>query len=159
VLRAFIALFFSILVTLVAPAYAQNQTQTQTQTPQIQPSFELSKNVSTLMRSLLTEEASGVDRSLLISDLEQVIQSFLTDTVNVEFDTREDGKEKVLTITTTSASTETGITEEQPVEEDTSDDNGDDNDNGNGDGDGNEEQPEEPEGPEPPTDIPTVPIG
>lgn len=60
------------------------------------------------------------------------IQSFLTDTVNVEFDTREDGNEKVLTITTTSAPTETGITEEQQVEEDSSDDNGDDNGNGKG---------------------------
>jgi len=130
VLRAFIALFFLILVTLVAPAYAQNQTQTQTQTPQIQPSFELSNNVSTLLRSLLTEEASGVNRSLLISDLEQAIQSFLTDTVNVEFDTREDGNEKVLTITTTSAPTETGITEEQPVED--TEDRGDDNEDQEG---------------------------
>ena len=147
--RVFIALFLSILVTLVAQAYAQNQTQTQT--PQIQPSFELSNNVSTLLRSLLTEEASGVDRSLLISDLEQAIQSFLTDTVNVEFDNRGDGNEKILTITTTSAPTETGITEEQPAEEDTSDDNGDDN--------GNQGSPEEPKEPEPSTDIPTVPIG
>jgi hypothetical protein len=147
VLRIFIALFLSILVALAAPAYAQNQTQTQ-----LQPSFELSNNVSTLMRSLLTEEVSGVDRSLLISDLEQAIQSFLTDTVNVEFDTQEDGNEKVLTITTTSAPTETGITEEQQVEEDSSDDNGDDNGNGNG----NDEPPEEPEQP---TDLPSVPIG
>jgi hypothetical protein len=151
--RVFIALFLSILVTLVAPAYGQNQTQTQTQTPQVQPSFELSNNISTLLKSLLTEEASGVDRSLLISDLEQAIQSFLTGTVNVEFDTRDDGNEKVLTITTTSAPTETGITEEQPVDEDTSDDNGDDN------GNGNDEPPEEPEEPEPPTDLPALPIG
>ena len=126
VLRVFIALFFSILITLVAPVYAQNQPQTQTQTPQMQPSFELSNNVSTLLRSLLTEEVSDVDRSLLISDLEQAIQIFLTDNVNVEFDTRDDGNEKVLTITTTSAPTETGITEEQS-EEDTGDDNGNDN--------------------------------
>jgi hypothetical protein len=132
--------------------------QTQTQTPQMQPSFELSNNVSTLLRSLLTEEVSDVDRSLLISELEQAIQSFLTDNVNVEFDTREDGNEKVLTITTTSAPTETGITEEQS-EEDTGDDNGNDNDNDNdnGNGNGNDEQPEEPE--EPPTDFPTVPLG
>jgi hypothetical protein len=68
--------------------------QTQTQTPQMQPSFELSNNVSTLLRSLLTEEVSDVDRSLLISELEQAIQSFLTDNVNVEFDTRDDGNEK-----------------------------------------------------------------
>ena len=112
VLRVFKALFLSILVTLVAPAYAQNQPQTQTQTHKC-ASFELSNNVSTLMRSLLTEEVSDIDRSLLISDLEQAIQSFLTDKVNVEFDTREDGNEKILTITTTSAPTETGITEEQ----------------------------------------------
>jgi hypothetical protein len=150
VIRVFIALFLSFLVTL-APAYAQNQTQTQT--PQIQPSFELSSNISTLLRSLLTEETSGVDRSLLISDLEQAIQSFLTDTVNVEFDTRDDGNEKELTITTTSAPTETGITEEQPVDEDTSDDNGDEN------GNGNDEPPEEPEELEPPTDLPALPIG
>jgi hypothetical protein len=64
----------------------------------------------------------------------------------------DDGNEKVLTITTTSAPTETGITEEQS-EEDTGDDNGNDNDNGNG----NDEQPEEPE--EPPTDFPTLPLG
>jgi hypothetical protein len=130
----FIAVFLSDLVVLVAPAYAQNQTQTQ-----MQPSFELSNNVSTLMRSLLTEEVSGVDRSLLISDLEQAIQSFLTDTVNVEFDTREVGNEKVLTITTTSAPTETGITEEQPLEEDSSGNNGDN---------GNDDPPEEPEPPD-----------
>lgn len=139
-LKVFITIFLSVLVTLVAPTYAQNQTQTQTQTPQVQPSFELSNNISTLLKSLLTEEASGIDRSLLISDLEQAIQSFLTDTANVEFDTRDDGNEKVLTITTTSAPTETGITEEQPVDEDTSDDNGDDN------GNGNDELPEESEG-------------
>ncbi|MFZ0742331.1 MAG: hypothetical protein WAM54_12125 [Nitrososphaeraceae archaeon] len=152
-LKVFITIFLSVLVTLVAPTYAQNQTQTQTQTPQVQPSFELSNNISTLLKSLLTEEASGIDRSLLISDLEQAIQSFLTDTANVEFDTRDDGNEKVLTITTTSAPTETGITEEQPVDEDTSDDNGDDN------GNGNDELPEESEGSEPPTDIPALPIG
>lgn len=102
----------------------------------------------------MTEEVSDVDRSLLISDLEQAIQSFLTDNVNVEFDTRDDGNEKVLTITTTSAPTETGITEEQS-EEDTGDDNGNGNDNDNG--NGNDEQPEEPE--EPPTDFPTLPLG
>jgi hypothetical protein len=141
VLRIFIALFLSTLVTLVAPAHAQNQTQTQ-----MQPSFELRNNVSTLMRSLLTEQVSGVDRSLLISDLEQAIQSFLTDTINVEFDIREDGNEKVLTITTTSAPTE-----------DSSDDNGDDNSDDNG--NGNDEPPEEPEEPEQPTDLPSVPIG
>jgi hypothetical protein len=151
VLKRFIAVILSILVIFIAPVYAQNQTQTQT--PQMQPSFELSNNVSTLMRSLLTEEVSGVDRSLLISDLEQAIQSFLTDTVNVEFDTREDGNEKVLTIITTNAPTETGITEEQQVEEDSRDDNGDDN------GNGNDEPPEEPEEPEQPTDLPSVPIG
>jgi hypothetical protein len=152
-IREFTALFLSILVALVAPAYAQNQTQTQTQTPQIQPSFELSNNISILMRSLLTEEASGVDGSLLISDLEQAIQSFLTDTVNVDFETRNGGDEKVLTITTTSAPTEAGITEEQPVDEDTSDENGDEN------GNGNDEPPEEPEELEPPTDLPALPIG
>jgi hypothetical protein len=158
VIRVFIALFLSILITLVPSAYAQNQTQTrtQTQTPQIQPSFELSNNISTLVRSLLTEETSGVDRSLLISDLEQAIQSFLTDTVTLEFETRNDGDEKILTITTTSAPTETGITEEQPVDGDTSDDNGDDNGDENGDenGNGNDEPPEEPEDPEPLTDLP-----
>ncbi|MGA9298488.1 MAG: hypothetical protein WBV72_13865 [Nitrososphaeraceae archaeon] len=165
VLKGFIAVILSILVVFIAPAYAQNQTQTQTQTPQVQPSFELSNNISTLLKSLLTEEASGVDRSLLISDLEQAIQSFLTDTVNVEFDTRDDGNEKILMITTTSAPTETGITEEQPVDEDTGDDNGDDNGNGNGDdngddnGNGNDEPPEEPEEPEPLTDLPALPIG
>jgi hypothetical protein len=56
VLKEFTAVFLSVIVSFVAP-------QTQTQTPQIQPSFELSNNVSTLMRSLLTEEVSGVDRS------------------------------------------------------------------------------------------------
>lgn len=153
-MRLFIALFLSFLVVLVAPAYAQNQTQTQAQTPQVQPSFELSNNISTLLRSLLTEETSGVDRSLLISDLEQAIQSFLTETVNVEFDTRDDGNEKELTITTTSAPTETGITEEQPVDQDTSDDNG--NDNGDDNGNGSEEPAEESR---PLTDLPALPIG
>lgn len=151
----FIAVFLSVLVVLVAPAYGQNQTQTQPQTPQMQPSFELSNNVSTLLRAIMTEELSDVDRSVLISELEEAIQSFLTDTVNVEFDTRDDGNERVLTITTTSAPTEPKITEEQPVEEDTSDDNGDDN----GNGDGNDEETEETEETEPPTDIPALPIG
>jgi hypothetical protein len=151
VIKIFIALFLSFLVTLVVPAYAQNQTQSQTQTPQVQPSVELSSNISTMLRSLLTEETSGVDRSLLISDLEQAIQSFLTDTVNVEFDTRNDGNEKELTITTTSPPSGTGVTEEQPVDEDNGDDNGDD-DNGNGNG-------EPPEEPEPLTDLPALPIG
>jgi hypothetical protein len=103
-----------------------------------------------MLRSLLTEETSGVDRSLVISDLEQAIQSFLTDTVNVEFDTRNDGNEKELTITTTSPPSGTGITEEQPMDEDNGDDNGDDNGNGNG---------ESPEEPEPLTDLPALPIG
>jgi hypothetical protein len=152
VIIVFTALVLSFLVTLVVPAYAQNQTQTQTQTPQVQPSFELSNNISTLLRSLLTEETSDVDRSLLISDLEQAIQSFLTETVNVELDTRDDGNEKELTITTTSAQTGTGITEEQPVDED--EDNGDDN--GDDNGSGNDEPPEEPE---PLTDLPALPIG
>ena len=149
-IRIFIALFLSFLVTLLVPAYAQNQTQSQTQTPQVQPSFELSGNISTMLRSLLTEETSGVDRSLLISDLEQAIQSFLTDTVNVEFDTRNDGNEKELTITMTSPESGTGVTEEQPVDKDNGDDNGNDNGNGNG---------EPPEEPEPLTDLPALPIG
>ena len=113
----FIAVFLSVLVVLVAPAYAQNQTQTQPQTPQMQPSFELSNNVSTLLRAIMTEELSDVDRSMLISELEQAIQSFLTDTVNVEFGTRDDGNEKVLTITTASALAETP---EEQREEDNS---------------------------------------
>ena len=150
-IRIFIALFLSFLVTLIVPAYAQNQTQSQTQTPQVQPSFELSSNISTMLGSLLTEETSGVDRSLLISDLEQAIQSFLTDTVNVEFDTRNDGNEKELTITTTSPPSGTGVIEDQPVDEDNGDDNGDD-DNGSGNG-------EPPEEPEPLTDLPALPIG
>jgi hypothetical protein len=70
--------------------------------------FELSNDISTLLRSLLTEETSDVDRSLLISDLEQAIQSFLTQTVNVEFDTRDDGNKKELTITTTGPQTGIG---------------------------------------------------
>jgi hypothetical protein len=112
--------------------------------------FELSNNISTLLRSLLTEETSDVDRSLLISDLEQAIQSFLTETVNVEFDTRDDGNKKELTITTTSPQTGIGNTEEQPVDEDNGDDNGDDN------GSGNDEPSEEPE---PLKDFPALPIG
>jgi hypothetical protein len=123
VLREFIAVFLSVLVIFVAPVYAQNQTQTQT--PQMQPSFELSNNLSTLLRSIMTEELSDVDRSVLISELEQAIQSFLTDTANVEFDTRDDGNEKVLTITTTSALAET--LEKQP-EEDTEDNDNEDQD-------------------------------
>jgi hypothetical protein len=112
--------------------------------------FELSNNISTMLRSLLTEETSDVDRSLLISDLEQAIQSFLTQTVNVEFDTRDDGNKKELTITTTGPQRGIGITEEQPVDEDNGDDNGDDN------GSGNDEPPEEPE---PLKDFPALPIG
>jgi hypothetical protein len=123
VLRIFIALFLSILVALVTPAYAQNQTQTP-----LQPSFELSNNVSTLLRAIMTEELSDVDRSVLISELEQAIQSFLTDTVNVEFDTRDDGNESVLTITTARALAETP--EEQPGEDtDNEDQEGNDDDN------------------------------
>ena len=126
VLREFIAVFLSVLVVFVAPAYAQNQTQTQT--PQMQPSFELSNNVSTLLRAIMTEELSDVDRSVLISELEQAIQSFLTDTVNVEFDTRDDGNEWVLTITTARALAETP--EEQPGEDtDNEDQEGNDDDN------------------------------
>jgi hypothetical protein len=123
VLRIFIALFLSILVALVTPAYAQNQTQTP-----LRPSFELSNNVSTLLRAIMTEELSDVDRSVLISELEQAIQSFLTDTVNVEFDTRDDGNESVLTITTARALAETP--EEQPGEDtDNEDQEGNDDDN------------------------------
>ena len=79
----------------------------------------------------MTEELSDVDRSVLTSELEQAIQSFLTDTVNVEFDTRDDGNEKVLTITTASALAET--LEEQPEEDTEDNDNEDqeDNDDGN----------------------------
>ena len=71
----------------------------------------------------MTEELSDVDKLVLTSELEQVIQSFLTDTVNVEFDTRDDGNEKVLTVTTVSALAETP--EEQP-EEDTEDNDNED---------------------------------
>jgi hypothetical protein len=78
---------------------------------------------------MLTQEVSEVDRLLIISELEQVIQSLVTDqTINVEFDVEDNGNEKVITITTTS--TLTGITEEEavPEEEEDSNDNGDDND-------------------------------
>ena len=48
-----------------------------------------------------------VDRLLIISKLEQVIQSLVTDqSINVEFDVKDNGNEKVLTITTTSTLTE-----------------------------------------------------
>jgi biopolymer transport protein ExbD len=128
VLKGFIAVILSILVVFIAPAYAQNQTQTQPQTPQMQPSFELSNNVSTLLRAIMTEELSDVDRSVLISELEQAIQSFLTDTVNVEFDTRDGGNERVITITTARALAETP--EEQPGEDtDNEDQEGNDDDN------------------------------
>jgi hypothetical protein len=74
------------------------------QTPQIQSSVELNNTISDLLRLLLTQEVTGTDRLLLITELEQVLQSLLADTqsVNIEFDTEENG-ERTLTITTTSA--------------------------------------------------------
>jgi hypothetical protein len=62
----------------------------------------------------LTPEVSELDR------LSQILQSLLTDgsTVNVEYDTENDGSERTLTIATTRMLT--GITEEeeqQPEEE------------------------------------------
>jgi hypothetical protein len=56
---------------------------------------------------LLTQEVSEIDRLLIISELEQVLQSLVTDqSINVEFDIEDNGNEKVLTITTTSTLTE-----------------------------------------------------
>lgn len=68
------------------------------------PSLEVIENITTILRLLLTQEVSGLDRLLLIDQLEQILQSLLTgtDTVNVEYDTEENG-ERTLTITTTSA--------------------------------------------------------
>jgi hypothetical protein len=89
------------------------------QTPQLQSSVELNNTISDLLKLLLTQEVEGTDRIMIISELEQVLQSLLTDTqtqsVNVELDTEENGNEKVQTITTTSTLTE--MVEEEPTEE------------------------------------------
>ena len=62
-------------------------------------------------------QVSEVDRLLIISKLEQVIQSLVTNqSINVEFDVEDNGNEKVLTITTTSTLTEMAE-EVAPVEE------------------------------------------
>ena len=93
---------------------------------------------------LLTQEVSGLDRILLIDQLEQILQSLVTgQTINVEFDTEDNG-ERTLTITTTS--TLTGITEEeeQLEQEETEEGNDNDYDNDNG--------PPEPPAPDPPQD-------
>ena len=90
--------------------------------------------------------------TVIDSELEQVLQSILTetDTVNVEFVTENDGNQKVLTMTTTS--TLTGLVEEQPGEEE-------EEDSGNNNGDDNEDPiPNPPEDPEPPPEYPEPPI-
>ena len=96
---------------------------------------------------LLTQEVSGLDRILLIDQLEQILQSLVTgQTINVEFDTEDNG-ERTLTITATS--TLTGITEEDEQleqEETEEEDNDNDYDNDN--------DPPEPPAPDPPQDTP-----
>jgi hypothetical protein len=84
----------------------------------------------------MTEQLSDADRSVLSSELEQAIQSFLNDTVNIEFNTRDDGNEKVLEIITTSAP-EIGVTEQPDGDTEDNDDedqegNDDDSSNNNG---------------------------
>jgi hypothetical protein len=70
---------------------------------------------------MLTQEISEVDRLLIISELEQVIQSLVTDqSINVEFDVEDNGNVKVLTITTTSPLTEIAAEEAVPEEEEDS---------------------------------------
>jgi hypothetical protein len=72
--------------------------------------------------------------------LEQTLQSLVTDySVNVEFDTEEDGNEKVLTITTTS--TLPGIVEEEPIEEAEEEESS--NDNGGGGSENPEPEPDQ----------------
>jgi hypothetical protein len=88
-----------------------------------QPSLEVIQNITTLLRLLLTQEVTGIDRIMLIDQLEQILQGLMTgQTINVEYDTEDNG-ERILTITTTSTLAETGITEEeedQPEQEEDS---------------------------------------
>jgi hypothetical protein len=134
-----------------------------TMTIPLTPTLQLNVTISDILRLLLTQEVSGTDRLLLISELEQLLQSLVTDhTINVELDTENDER----TITTTITLTE--LVEEQPgeeKEEDSGNDNGDDNDNGNEDPEPEPEPdpnppPEDPELPEePPEDLPLPPFG
>jgi hypothetical protein len=99
---------------------------------------------------MLIQEVSEIDRLLIISELEQVIQSLVTDqSINVEFDVEDNGNEKVLTITTNI--TLPGIVEEAaPEEEEESGDNG---------GGGGDEDPEpDPNPPEEPEPVPEPPV-
>jgi uncharacterized FlaG/YvyC family protein len=70
-------------------------------------------------------------RNDIISELEQVIQSLVTDqTINIEFDIEDNGNEKVITITTTSTLPETEMAEEIAPEEEAEEESS----NGNGGG-------------------------
>lgn len=69
------------------------------QIPQLETTLDLNQTISDLLRLILTQEVEGTDRIMIISELEQVLQSLLTDTqtqsINVELDTENDGNEKV----------------------------------------------------------------
>jgi hypothetical protein len=70
-------------------------------TPQLE---QVTENITSILRLLLTQEVSDLDRILLVDQLEQILQSLLADsqsTVNVEFETEDNG-ERTLTISTTS---------------------------------------------------------
>jgi hypothetical protein len=111
---------------------------------------------------MLTQEVSEIDRLLIISELEQVIQSLLIDdTVNVEFEIEDNGNEKVITITTTSTLPGTERTEEAAPIEETEEESGGSSDNGNG-GDSNDPEPQpepEPQPGEVISEVPGVPFG
>ena len=99
---------------------------------------------------MLTQEVSEVDRLLIISKLDQVIQSLvINQSINVEFDVEDNGNEKVLTITTNSHTTWNCRRSNSRREEES----------GNNGGGGGDEDPEpDPNPPEEPEPVPEPPV-
>jgi hypothetical protein len=111
-------------------------------TPTLRPDIE------TLLKTLMTQELSSVDREVLTTELERLLDELTEGQSQISVEYEDDNEEeKALTITITPIDLNAPVEEEAETEEDN--DNGDNGDNGD------DEPPEEPT---PPIDIPAPPF-
>jgi hypothetical protein len=112
-------------------------------TPSLSPTpttSTLTPDINNLFKTLLTQELSSVDRVVLITELERLLDEVLAGqsqiSVDFEGDNGEEGTQKTLTITMTPIGVSSIYIEEEPKEVGEEGDDGDDNGNGNGNGKG-----------------------
>ena len=113
-----------------------------TPTPSITvPNTQL--NLETLFRTLLTQELSSVDRVVLATELERILDDLAGGQYQISAEFEDNGEdietEKTLTVTVAPVGVTPTPIEEEPIAEEPEEDNGGDDDDDGGDDDGGDD--------------------